>query len=416
MKNIGKKGKIEVGALMARGILKEIFKDKWEEFISLNKVRPVVIKEVEKMVNCRELNQGYTEYHCPECGEKKFVAFTCKSRLCTSCGKIATEEWIEEVAKEMLEVPHRHIVFTIPEGMRNIFLKDRDLLKILSDSAAETIQSYFWERSKKQKPTPGIICVIHTFGRDLKWNPHVHALVTEGVLRKDKTWKEIKYFHYEMLRKRWQHVLLKNIKKKYKDDVQIKKMINHYYKTNEQGFYVHAKNRMRSARGVAKYIGRYVSRPAIAESRIVKYDGENVTFWYERHENSEKVEVTLPVLEFIGKVVRHVPERYFKMVRYYGIYSRKNKRKVQKVMSIWKKFKQVENKRIYWRQRIFKAFGIDPLQCTKCGQEMQVYDIVYPKYGSMLEIVRRRMMLAYEKEKTKLLEDQGRSLSMYRLR
>ena len=135
-------------------------------------------------------------------------------------------------------MPHRHIVFTIPEKMRILFLKDRTLLKLLSDSAAEAIQSYFHDRSKRQKPTPGIICVIHTFGRDLKWNPHVHALVTEGVLRKDKQWKTVQYFHYEMLRKRWQHVLLKNIKKKYKDNAEIRGMINSLYKSNLNGFYV----------------------------------------------------------------------------------------------------------------------------------------------------------------------------------
>ena len=85
------------------------------------------------------------------------------------------------------------------------------LPKALSDSAAETTISYLWDRSKKQKPTLGIVCVVHTFGRDLKWNPHVHALVSEGALKKDKEWKVITFFHYEMLRKRWQHVLLKNL-------------------------------------------------------------------------------------------------------------------------------------------------------------------------------------------------------------
>lgn len=403
---------------MARGIIKQIFKENWDKFIESNPVRPVVKKEVEKMLSCRELNKGYTEYHCPECGERKFVAFTCKSRLCTSCGKIATEEWIEELAKEMIEVPHRHMVFTIPETMRNFILRDRKLLKIISDSAAEAIQSYLRERSKKQKPTPGIVCVIHTFGRDLKWNPHVHALVTEGALRKDNNWKAIIYFHYEMLRKRWQHVLLKNIKKKYKDNPQVKDMINNLYKKNVQGFYVYAKNRMRSAKGAAKYIGGYVSRPAIAESRIINYDGEVVTFWYERHEDEKRTEVTLPVQEFIGKVVRHVPERYFKMVRYYGIYSRKRKSKSQKIMSVWKKFKRLEYKRTYWRQRMLKAFGKDPLVCSKCGQEMTVYDIVYPKYGSMLKIVQRRMLEAYEKEEAKLREElskqnQGGRVSVY---
>jgi len=189
---------------MARGIIKQIFAEQWKKFKTMNKVRDVVSKEVIKMLKCRDLREGYSEYCCPTCGERKYVAFTCKSRFCTSCGKKATDDWVENLCQELLDVPHRHMIFTIPEKLRIIFLRDRKLLKDLLDAAAETIISYLWERSKKQKPTPGIVCAIHTFGRDLKWNPHVHMLVTEGVLREDKQWKVVDYFHYEMLRKRWQ--------------------------------------------------------------------------------------------------------------------------------------------------------------------------------------------------------------------
>ncbi|SET17944.1 Putative transposase [Anaerobranca gottschalkii DSM 13577] len=92
---------------------------------------------------------------------------------------------------------------------------------------------------------------------------------------------------------------------------------------------------MKNAKGIAKYIGRYVFRPAIAESRIESYDGEVVRFWYESHEDGKRIEEVLPVLEFIGKLVRHIPDKQFKMVRYYGVYSRNRKAKAKKVMSVW---------------------------------------------------------------------------------
>lgn len=390
---------------MTKGIIKKIFAENWDQFEQKYLVRPTVSKEVLKMLKCRELSQGYSEFCCPDCGEFKYVAFTCKSRFCTSCGKKATEQWVEQLSKELLDVPHRHMVFTIPEELRKVFLKERKLLKELSDCAAKTIISYLWERSKKQKPTPGIVCVIHTFGRDLKWNPHVHALVTEGVLRKDKEWKTLKYFHYEMLRKRWQHLLLKTLKKKFPDSKEVKNLVNFLYQQKKEGFYVHAKNRMRNAKGAAQYIGRYVSRPAIAESRISSYDGQEVKFWYERHENQEKVEVVLPVEKFIGLLVRHIPDGQFKMVRYYGIYSRKRKNNAQKIMSVWKRFRKLRYKKIHWRESIIKSFGHDPLSCPKCGQEMILNDIVYKKYGSMLARIQRRMLEAYEREEKELLEE-----------
>jgi hypothetical protein len=392
---------------MSRGILKTIFQEHWIEFKKTHKVREVVSKEVDKMLKCRDLKQGYSEYCCPRCREYKYVAFTCKSRFCTSCCKKATEDWVEQLRKELLNVPHRHIVFTIPEKLRKVFLKDRKLIKVLSDSAAETILSYLWEGSKKQRPTPGIVCVVHTFGRDLKWNPHIHALVTEGALRKDKEWKVITFFHFEMLRKRWQHVLLKNLKRKLPRSLEVKRMIDAMYREQKEGFYVHAKNRMRNAKGAAQYIGRYVSRPAMAESRIKGYDGKNVEFWYERHDNGKRIDVVLPVSDFMGKLIRHIPDRQFKMIRYYGIYSRRRKTRAQVIMSVWKKYKKLQYKKTNWRSNIMKSFGQDPLSCPKCGGEMVLNDIVYKKYGSMLARMKRRMFEAYEKEEKEILKSLG---------
>lgn len=221
-----------------------------------------------------------------------------------------------------------------------------------------------------------------------------------------------------MLRKRWQHLLLSKLKKKFANNRQIKALINEIYKKQDKGFYVHAKNRMRNAKGAAQYIGRYVSRPAIAESRIESYDGEKVQFWYERHDNGQKVKVEMPVFEFIGKLLRHIPDRYFKMVRYYGIYSRKRKHQAQLIMSVWQRFKKIIKQKLKWRESIKKSFGHDPLCCPKYGRVMELNDIVYKKYGSMLARIKRRMLDAYEKEEKELIEKltakvPGGSVSMY---
>lgn len=69
---------------------------------------------------------------------------------------------------------------------------------------------------------------------------------------------------------------------------------------------------MKDAKGAVKYVGRYTGRPAIAVFRIIKYDGKKVTFWYERHEDNKRIEVELDDLEFITKVIIHIPEKNLK--------------------------------------------------------------------------------------------------------
>jgi hypothetical protein len=398
-----------------RHVIKEIFRDHWDDFYEAykDKIRPVVVHEVEKMLKCMDIQHGYTEYRCKGCGEVKKVGFSCKSRICTSCGKIYTDNWIEEVTQDIMPVPHRHAVFTILEELRYVFLKDRKLLKCLPDLAAKVVKDWYKSKSKKKEYTPGIITAIHTFGRDLKWNPHVHMLITEGAMDKEGDFKEMEYIHYAVLRRSWQYLLLTEIQRCFKKDLKIKKIISKLFREKDKGLYVYAKGRMKNAKGAVRYIGRYVSRPAIAESRIKRYDGKEVTFYYERHEDSEKVEVTISAQEFIKKLIRHIPDRQFKMVRYYGIYARRSKYKVKQFLTYQQKQRKLKWKKLNWRERIQKVFGYDPLKCEKCGKQMEVYDVYYPKYGSMMEIFQKRMLASVEKEMKEYEEMQKALLERY---
>jgi len=390
---------------MKKGKIKRIFKDHWDEFVKIEgyRIRKNVIKEVEKMINCGSLNNGYIEYKCEDCGEIKRVGFTCKSRFCTSCGKIHVDDWVEELTARLINCKHRHMVFTIPDTLRKFFIKRRKRLSILPKCSAEVIKSWLKERSKKEEYTPGIVSVIHTFGRDLKWNPHVHVLVTEGAVGNETQWKKINYFSYTMLRKRWQKLLIDEIEKEI-GKRKAKSLKDEMYKKYPDGFYVYGKGEIKSAKGAAKYVGRYTGRPAISESRIIDYDGEYVTYYYERHEDGKRIEEKIHAYEFIKRVIIHIPEKRFNMIRYYGIYARNNKHKkrVPNFKMLDEKVLEQFRKLRAWKYRILKAFGVDPLECTECKGKMVMNDIYYKKYGSMLERYRKRALREAEREIEKL--------------
>ncbi len=81
------------------------------------------------MIQCGSLENGFLEFKCETCGEVKRVGFTCKSRFCSSCGKIRMDDWVKDLTKRMAKTNHRHVIFTIPEGVVNYFdtLDDGDL-------------------------------------------------------------------------------------------------------------------------------------------------------------------------------------------------------------------------------------------------------------------------------------------------
>ena len=379
---------------MKKGKIKTILEDHWNGFLKIyeNKIRDNVKKEVEKVLKCKDTKYGFIELKCDKCNTTKKIGFTCKSRFCTSCGKIYTDNWIDNMLGNLINVKHRHIVFTIPEELRKFFGIDRQRLKILPKCAARAVTSWMHSLNKKEEFTPGIVTVIHTFGRDLKWNPHVHMMVTEGGKGNITEWRHIRHISYESLRKRWQKILLDEVTSISGNTKEVKLLKNKLYKEKDKGFYVYAKTEIKSAKTAAKYVGRYVGRPAIAESRILKYDGKNVTYKYTRHEDNKVIVETVHVYEFIKRIIRHIPEKNFKMIRYFGIYSRRSKCKVNFIKMIDKMVLSIRKSIANWENRILAITGVDPCKCPNCNNKMRFHDIVYPKYGSMRERLRIKII------------------------
>uniref|UniRef100_UPI00374E88C2 IS91 family transposase n=1 Tax=Clostridium butyricum TaxID=1492 RepID=UPI00374E88C2 len=261
--------------------------------------------------------------------------------------------------------------------------------------------------NKREEFTPGIVTVIHTFGKDLKWNPHVHMMVTEGGKGNITEWRHIKHFAYEALRKRWHKVLFYEIMNISGADKRMRALKNKLYKDNDKGFYVHAKTEIKSAKIAAKYVGRHVGRPAIAESRILYYDGKSVTYKYNRHEDNKEIIEKVHVYEFIKKLIIHIPEKNFKMIRYFGIYSRTKKGQNNFIKMLDDKILRLRKSLYKWEYRILAAFGVSTCNCPKCNKKMRFYDIVYGKYGSIREYLKKKILKETEQKLEEAMELYG---------
>lgn len=150
-------------------------------------------------------------YGCPHCGNLKFVPFRCKSRFCPSCGNKYNQLRSFHMSCKLVSCVHRHCVFTIPAELRVYFLEDRTLLDCLFHSVRDVVLRMFSKMNKTENFTPGLICILHTFGRDLKWNPHIHALISEGGAGNITPWRPVKHFDYSFLRNAFRKVLLERL-------------------------------------------------------------------------------------------------------------------------------------------------------------------------------------------------------------
>lgn len=360
------------------GVIKTIFKDHWDQFVADHPkmIRDSVHKEVNRMLNCGLIENGFTVYRCDQCQSEVLVPFTCKSRFCTSCGKLYRDKWAEKLESRLINAPHKHLVFTIPEELRIYFRHDRTLLKELSDQAAKVLKETIYEMNKTQRFETGIISVIHTFGRDLKWNPHVHIIMSLRCLGKTED-RTLRYLSYQKLRKFWQKELLDLMKKRV-PTAAMRSLINKLYRQKENGFYVYAQGEITNLEIISKYLARYAGRPAIAESRIIGYDGENVTIKYVPHGETKEVMETMPAAEFIQRLIIHIPETHFKMMRNYGIYSRNNGRakRIERRLISKEKYKRLKRMKT-WQFRMMMEYDRNPLKC-ECGALMKKDGIVVP--------------------------------------
>ena len=356
-------------------IFQQIFTDHYEYIQYVIKPRPIVMENIDKMIHCGDASFGGAMYACEKCGKLKFVPFRCKCRLCPSCGTKYSIDRTNAMAFKLIKVQHRHCVFTIDSQLRSFFLHDRDLLNLLFTAVRATFLRLFHNMNKSESFPPGFICVLHTFGRDLKWNPHIHCLISEGGLGNSGKWRKVSHFNYTFLRNAFRTVLLKLMLISLGPS--FKPVVSNCYREHKDGFYVYAKPNKCNPKDVIKYIGRYLGRPVIATSRIDHYDGEFVTFHYNRHEDDKLVCETIPAVDFIRRVISHIPNKHFKMVRYYGLYARTKEKTKHFNLAISPHRKKFILSISKWRLSVGLTFGYDPLKCPDCGNLMTFLEIYH---------------------------------------
>jgi hypothetical protein len=332
--------------------VKQIFQENWEDYLKNHHVREIERTEVEKMLSCKDNGRGGFWYYCKNCNEYLFVPFGCNSRLCSCCGKRYSDQWASMLTEKLMKnIFHRHLVFGIPDMLWNYFHDDRKLFKVLMDMAYKTIREVF-SNMKRRNLIPGVIEVFHPFGRDLKNQPHVHMIVTEGGFDINGNFVQLgNYIPYNALHKNWEYNILKKLKKLLPQGV-----VDLTYRKYPDGFCVYVReDRISSRRGLARYIGRYVRHPAIANSRIVNYNREAVRFCYEDHDGNIHYKIML-VYDFISAIIQHVPEKNQKLVRYYGAYSRRKKKCMKSSITKLISIKSSEGRVCY---------------CPKCSEKME---------------------------------------------
>ena len=376
------------------GIIASIFEDHWESFYitnkdTIDKYRPNAPAEIKKIIDCYNKNLGCSVYECPTCHDIVFIGHTCKSRFCSSCGYKYKNHRVESVLQTAYNCNHRQIVFTIPDQLRKyFFFPFEHRINILFKAVRNTIYSILNESFKRHKKgilkkytsktkfTPGFFAFLHTFGRDLKWNPHIHILIAEIKLGNNDLCIPWKFFDYDALSFRFQKILLDLLSSELGNSFSKEK--SSLYLKYPKGFYVYAEpKKFPDFKAGVKYVTRYCGRVPISENRIINYDGTNVTFSYIDHKDDKYHEVTLKASEFISILLRHLLPTQFKIIRYYGFYRKKHSLHHKMIPLIKTHCRNFRRQFLKYQVSISMVFHRDPYNCPKCDTKMNPVLYIY---------------------------------------
>jgi len=325
--------------------LADFFDQNWDAYVKSPKhyITPEQYKAVAAMRVCRTEALGIDHYVCEDCGEISKVYHSCKNRFCPTCSWKDTMKWADKIKDQMLDIPHRHVVFTLPHTLNNLIKDNKwELLSALFKAAAEAIKDWMMH---KYKLKPGIISVLHTFGEVKQMHPHIHMIVSWGGINKGYGTEVIKgeYINYESIqskfRCKFEDKLVelfdsKALEHKFTDRMDFLKFIK---RANKNSWKVRFEPAMEIPEQVIRYIGRYSKRACISEYKITNIEGENITFKYKDNKNLDihgkpiVKELTLNYRKFFPRLLQHVPLPYFRIVRYYGAYAARTKAVLNKM-------------------------------------------------------------------------------------
>lgn len=354
-----------------------------------------VQKVVQRLKACRTARLGYHLYQCidDKCREIKYQYHSCHDRHCPQCGAIKKEEWIEARSRELLPVKYYHVVFTLPYELNSIVMGHRKVLyKLLFDASANTLLD-FAKDPNYLDAVPGIISVLHTWGQQLSFHPHIHSIVSGGGITGDNIWREAQKNDYRFLfpikamsivyRAKFLQALKQMINKGevvLPEDKDAKQLLNLLY---HKDWIVYAKAPFGGPQAVIEYLGRYTHKVAISNHRIHSINDEEgtVSFAYKDYgDDGKQKQMTLSAEEFIRRFEQHIlPERFTK-IRTYGYLANRNRhRRINEVLKRLKLPLHQGLVKIPLELRLKERYGLDIQQCPCCKQKtLQLLKIYYP--------------------------------------
>ena len=344
-----------------------------------NKLPAHKLRTLNALQKCRTQYMGGHVEACTSCGQIRVAHNSCRNRHCPKCGGIDKEKWIMAREADLLPVKYFHVVFTVPDKLNKLFMDNQvPMYNLLFTMAWEALKD-FGQTKKWIGGKIGATAILHTWGQNLQYHPHLHLIVPGGALMANGSWSASKskgkyLFDVKQLsnvfRARFVERLRFLIKDKQTGGVEPAGLF-------DKDWVVYAKKAFGGPKQVIGYLGRYTHRTAISNDRVLEVGTEGVTFsWLDYKNGYAKQETTLKGEEFLRLFCQHILPPGFTRIRHYGFLSSASKTKSLALIRGSLKVAPKKEGGGTVLERVFEKMGIKPGVCKCCGGKMVIVEII----------------------------------------
>ena len=349
-------------------------------------VSPEQAAVLRHLVQCRTAALGGHVDTCAQCGFVRISYNSCRDRHCPKCQATRREQWIEARLERVLPVEHFHVVFTLPEEINPLMLRNRAALYNLLFAAASGTLLELADDPKRLGAQIGFTALLHTWGQNLLFHPHLHCVVTAGGLSPEgDRWvhtREDYLLPVKVLGRLFRGKFLAGLNALYKEgclafagstahlvDPQVFAGLRD--RLYRQDWVVYAKPPFGGTEQVFRYLGRYSHRVALSNSRLVSLENGIVAFRYKDYRDAGRWKVMhLEAEEFIRRFLLHVLPKRFVRIRHYGLMAGRNvKGRLQQARRLLGEATPATEPPpapATWHDRVLAWTGQDPRQCPCC--------------------------------------------------
>jgi hypothetical protein len=366
--------------------VQDIFQLYGDAYRQSNKLSFVQHKAMSAIQKCRTAQLGTHRDVCGSCGVVEISYNSCRNRHCPKCQTLAKERWIENQKHNLLNVAYFHVVFTVPDDLRPIIYQNQSTLySVMFQAVAETLK----ELSANHKyigAEIGVTSILHTWGQNLSYHPHIHCIVTAGGLSDTMQWvhsREKFFIPVKVISRKFRGKLIHLLKSKYLTqklvffgDCQFLEQpgcfLNLLQAAYNKEWVVYCKTPFKTADCVVLYLGRYTHRVAISNNRIFNIENGNVCFkWRDYKDNNRWKVMTLSACEFIRRFLMHIMPHGFTKIRHYGLLASRYKTNKLHLCKKLTNTTVIAKPKISTIELLNKMFGRDLSICLHCGLPKQ---------------------------------------------